>query len=420
LSREGRRASGRPDGLRFAPPRIDLSPEVAWVLTRAFATSPDLVRGVSGVLSPPAVLAAAQALDLAPRIAARNPRATLIAEVGVEVAEELFAARFRAVAGGLALTAAIAEIAAAATALDLPLAFLKYAALDLSGRLLAGSRAACDVDVLVPERRAADLQVALIARGFEAVGSEEEHQLPALVHPRLGAVEVHRSILGLRLDGVRSARYEDLLERGLLEAPPRFGGLATIPVPQVLAAHAIVHGLGQHGGQPRAYPFLKMVGDLNDLNGLAVLDGLDFVVGSESRVAIDAWLSRDVAPREVAAVFDLATELAAGRPRTEGDDGPALLLRHALLGAFDPSYRAALKLDFFAAAPSDRERHLLARLRAALFLSDRQIDTIYGPPRSRWGYLGRRLARPFDLVRRAWVSVRSARTIARRRGRDPV
>jgi hypothetical protein len=36
----------------------------------------------------------------------------------------------------------------------------------------------------------------------------------------------------------------------------------------------------------------------------------------------------------------------------------------------------------------------------AVFLTRAQIDAIYGTPRHRLGYLGRRLARPFDLVRR--------------------
>jgi hypothetical protein len=36
----------------------------------------------------------------------------------------------------------------------------------------------------------------------------------------------------------------------------------------------------------------------------------------------------------------------------------------------------------------------------AVFLSNAQIDAIYGPPRHPLGYLGRRLARPFDLLRR--------------------
>jgi hypothetical protein len=33
-------------------------------------------------------------------------------------------------------------------------------------------------------------------------------------------------------------------------------------------------------------------------------------------------------------------------------------------------------------------------------LSRTQIDVVYGKPRSKWGYLGWRLARPFDLLRR--------------------
>jgi hypothetical protein len=43
---------------------------------------------------------------------------------------------------------------------------------------------------------------------------------------------------------------------------------------------------------------------------------------------------------------------------------------------------------------------LLRSLVGAVVLSDAQIDAIYGPPRGRLGYLGRRLARPFDLLGR--------------------
>lgn len=392
-------------GQRFAPPPFDLTPEITWVLMRAF--------GPASVRSPlpldgEEALSIARALDLGARIAARNDRAVLAAEIGAEAAEELLAIRRAAAAGGLALSASIAEVVTAAENLGLPVVFLKYAALELSGRLLAGSRAAGDVDVLVPSERAQELQQALCGRGYAVAGSEEEHQLPALVHPRFGAVEVHRSILGLRLDGVRSASYSDLAERKLLEALPAKHLLdsATIPVRSVLAAHAIVHGIGQHGGQPRAYPFLKMVADLLDLG-----------VELQAKAEIATWLSSDVSGEEIAALFELANELAAGRPRTDGERGAAVLLRHALLGAFDAEYRQALKLEFFAAAPSDRERSLLARVRAALFLSDRQIDAIYGAPPSRLGYFGRRVARPFDLVLRAFAARSSARALARRRGR---
>jgi hypothetical protein len=48
---------------------------------------------------------------------------------------------------------------------------------------------------------------------------------------------------------------------------------------------------------------------------------------------------------------------------------------------------------------------------STVFLSEAQIDAIYGRPRGRLGYLGRRLARPFDLLLRlgrygvSWVRV---------------
>jgi hypothetical protein len=73
-----------------------------------------------------------------------------------------------------------------------------------------------------------------------------------------------------------------------------------------------------------------------------------------------------------------------------------------LAGRLDPEYERSLRLGLFHSQPSDRPPAVrLARsVLSTVFLSDAQIDAIYGPPRNRLGYLGRRLARPFDLLLR--------------------
>ena len=72
----------------------------------------------------------------------------------------------------------------------------------------------------------------------------------------------------------------------------------------------------------------------------------------------------------------------------------------------------------FRPQPSDRGPavRLACAVWHAVALSDAQIDAIYarsGPPRTRLGYLGRRLARPLDLLLRLvsytarWLKLRA-------------
>ena len=79
-----------------------------------------------------------------------------------------------------------------------------------------------------------------------------------------------------------------------------------------------------------------------------------------------------------------------------------MLLRHILAGRLDAEYEASLRLGFFRPQPSDRLPvvRFVRSVLGAVFLTRGQIDAIYGPPRRPLGYLGRRLARPFDLLRR--------------------
>src|SRR5436309_3972650 len=247
--------------LRFRPPRLTVSPEARWMLLRAFGPA---AAPAAAPVEPAAALALARRFEVSARIAARQGRERLAAELGAEAAAGFARDRVAAAAVSMRLMAAagqVASIAATAAPSGIPLAFLKFAGLEGAGLLAAGSRGACDVDVLAPARRAAELWRALAAAGWQGADHPGyEHQLPALSHPERGVVEVHRLIPGLRLDGPTSATWEDLERAGLLVPLPAslgFAGRCTAPVPEVQAAHVLVHGLGQHGFFPSSYSLLK-------------------------------------------------------------------------------------------------------------------------------------------------------------------
>jgi hypothetical protein len=439
-------------GLRFRPPAVEMSPAIRWMLVRAF--------GPVGAAAPAAggeeALGLCRLFELSARVAARQGRARLQAEIG-EAAAGFARDQALAVAGGMRLMALGGRVAAAAAALDLPLVFLKFAGLELSGLLAPGSRAACDLDVLAPAGRAGELQRALIAGGFRPSGlPPPEQQLAALAGAE-GIVEVHRVLLGVRIAGERSATLADLVRAGLLvpvtllpgdaagteEAGTRddhlgrlapdddearlardvneggfatdghADGLATL-APVAAVAHALVHGIAQHGWSPLAYSLFKMFGDLVDL-------GFGGAAGAALGAAAGPWVAGELTAGELAAARGLCAALAAGDDLGGWGDSPAVeaaLLRHALAGRLQPPYERALKLGLFRRQPSDHaEAGRLARsLLATLWLSRDQVDAIYGPPRHRLGYLARQLARPFDLLARLGRYGGRALALRRRRG----
>jgi hypothetical protein len=351
-------------------------------------------------VDPAEALALCRRFDLAGRVAARQGRARLGVELGKGGAVG-FAREQAAAAGmGMRLSALASRVAEAATERDIPLVFLKFAALELSGALAPGSRSACDVDVLVPEPGAAELQAALAARGFSASGLPGlEHQLPTLAGPE-GVVELHRVLLGVRLDGRTSATAGDLARAGLLLPLPELPGNAATPAPAVAVAYTLVHGLGQHGWWPQSYPLFKMVADLVDL-GLGGPEGAVL-----AKKPAGTWIAGDVPPAEVDATRLLCAALAAGEDLSswgESPAPPALLLRHILAGRLDAGYERSLRLGLFRAQPSDRPpaARLARTLLRTVFLTRSQVDALYGPPRGgALGYLGRRLWRPVDLAGR--------------------
>jgi hypothetical protein len=385
--------------VRFRPPALAMGPEVRWMLRRAFGPAGAAVPvGAGGPVEPQAVLDLCRRFEVSGRVAARQGRARLAAELGAAAAGQLARDQAIAVAGGLRIVALAERVTAVAARLGLTPVLLKFAALELGGALAPGSREACDLDVLVPSGRAAELQRALTGAGFRASPLPPyEHQLAALESPE-GVVEVHRLLLGVRVAGRRSATADDLAREGLLRPLPALAGRAAAPVPAVAAAHALVHGIAQHGWTPHAHSLLKMVADLLDL-------GFAGPGGAELARQVAAWTARELAAGEVEAARRLCVALAAGDGLEGWEESrapEAVLLRHALAGRLDPGYERALRLALFRRRPTDAPEPVrLARaVAAAVWLSRAQVDAIYGPPRRRLGYLARRLGRPFDLLAR--------------------
>jgi hypothetical protein len=381
--------------LRFDPPDVPVPPEVRWMLLRAFGPPG---APFSQAVEPAGALAAARRFEVSPRVASRQGRARLAAELGAEAAAGFQRDLTTAAAQGMRIEALLREVAAAAAEREIPLVLLKFAALEAGGTLAPGARTACDLDVMAPPERVEELQAALLARGFRASGlPDSEHQLAAVLHPSGGVVEVHRLVPGVRPDGGGSATVATLSRAGLLAPAPGLPGVS-LPAREVQMAHTLVHGIGQHGFWPDSYPLLRMCGDLIDLG---------FHDESAAPLAQRAarLVERDLAPTEAEAVRDLCRALSVGEgPAGEEPGQGAVLLRHILAGRLDADYASALRLSLFRSQPSDRPPvvRVVRTALAAVFLSRAQIDAISGRPRHPLGYLGRRLARPFDLLWRLW------------------
>lgn len=406
--------------LRFAPPPLELTPELRWVLIRAFGPA---ARAAPRPADGAAALAAARRLGMASRIGAKRGWQALATEVGAEAAAGFHRDRLAAGFSALTVLALTRELAEVSAGLGIPLVLLKFAALHLAGAITPGSRAAADLDALVPTDRAKDLTAALRARGFEVRPLwDQEHHLPALVHPERGAVELHLLLPGVsapRAPGAprrprerRFAGYEELAAAGALRPAEGVAGSSSIPANEVLAAHALAHGIAQHGWAPAAYPLMRMLADLVDL-GVAGPNGGELIAGAQR------WLTGSVDPEETAAARALCVALNEGDLDALSDrDGAAQLLAHVLAGALRDDYRRALKLRGTLTGLTERPplRIALCQLGGAVFLSRRQIDAIYGPPRSWLGYLGRRLARPFDLAARLLRYLADHRRLRKREG----
>ena len=387
-------------GFRFDPPTLPPSVVRDWILSRAFGpmTEENPMEGRGPGAFEKAAFEMACSLGVLPRLVSRLGL-RLNDEVSPEEAELFWAEYRRNARSTLQLVGLASKVAEIADETETPLVFLKFAALELSGRLAPASRGAVDLDVLVAPERATFFHAQLIARGYRIADAHTyEHQLPALAHPSGALVEVHRMIPGVRVEGRASATASALSEHGLLERVAGLPERCMVPKRDVLIAHALVHGIAQHGHAPRAYPILRMIGDLIDL-------GVTAPEAGESVRVVAGWIERDLAREEIDAAVGLSRWLeapdASGR-RRESPVEAGRLLAHIVAGTFDERYAASLKIAGFGQAPSDRSplTQRLSELWGALFLTRGQVEILYGPTRTRWGRALRRLQRPFDLARR--------------------
>lgn len=381
--------------IRFQPPKVEADSTLRWVLLRAFAPP-----GIAPAGEPlRGALALARRLGLASRIASRQDAALLVAEVGEEDARGFQRRRAATVANQLRSAATAEEVARRAEADGISLVLLKGFALEVSGRVTPGSRPAADLDLLVPEARLATLQATLAVAGFNASPTPAmEHQLPPLVAPAGGVVELHRCLLGVRLAGsARSVTYDLLLKAGQLEPAPGWPG-HFVPSRAVLLAHAAVHGLVQHGYSPDAYVALRLVADWIDLSAPDS--------SATELETVTALVAGVLSVAEIQGLRELVERLAAGDLRLLAENpasSPAAgLLHHLLAGTLNEAYASALKLEMLVHPLSDSS-YPVARLKAlknALLPTAEELEVLYGGWGGPWGRLGRRLWRPLDLALR--------------------
>jgi hypothetical protein len=392
-------------GVRFRPPRVDLSAELAWTLERAFGSSGTPSRHPRQ--NPVAAADLAEQIDLMARVASRVDRSQLFDELGEAAANRFSEAHRRVVANAMATVAACRQVAGIAAVRGAPVVATKGAALRLLEIGTLGARPSCDVDLMTSEDALDRLQRLLIEAGYreEAIPTAEQ-QLAPLHHPSGLVVELHRMLRGVRVDGRSSATTDALMERRLLV--PVEGGPDNLYVPSrdVLLSHVLVHGIAQHGSSPGSYPLFRMVADVQDFE-------LDVHAWQRFLERSRPWIGSDVSREEASAVWRLARRL--GRRDTpesilSADDEPSLMLRHVIAGELDPEYQRSLRIRHLAhpLVGSSRTRTLLRKIRTNLWLRRQELDNIYGRPASSpIGYAGLRLWRPIDLGLQALASLRA-------------
>ncbi len=306
-------------GFRFAPPPLPASAELDWVLLRAFA--PPAARAPE-VVSEAAWEEAAR-LGLAPRIASRSDAALLAAELGEEVAGRFLAARRGAASTALRYEDLAGELAELCRAIGVSLVFLKGIALHLGEHTPPGARPFGDLDCLAGGEDATILWDALVERGFAAGAADaNEQHLPPLAAPTWGVIDVHFALRGLWHPPGGWWTGERLFTESQVRALPALPG-SWVPKPAMLAAHALAHGLDQHGLAPGQHGLLRMAADLADL-----LPGEE--EWNELAAAAAPWLEPTLSPVEIGAARRLVLALRAGQPPAGAalDEPAGLLLRH--------------------------------------------------------------------------------------------
>lgn len=317
---------------RLAPPLSRHGPELDWVLARAFGPA-----GATSKASPDVSFRQAHALDLCRglglggRIAGRTPADLLERELGREGQRALAFERLRLLGTNRELSDAARRVREVAQPLGINPLWLKFAALSARGFVEPGDREARDVDLLATEPEGVALHAALVRAGFRAVpGPSAAHQLPALVADSGAAVEIHRCIWGVSVSGGAST-LEDLLQHDAVTSLP--DGTATLR-DDLLAAHALVHGLVQHRSRPKEYAPFRALADLIDLQAWRF-----------SQARIHAAIAGLLSQADIASATELARALRHGTPSAHLAERDQALLANLLAASLDADFQSALGVE---------------------------------------------------------------------------
>ncbi len=367
-------------------------PELEWALVSAFReTATPWEHPLDGRRA----AATADRLGFLSRIVHGLGPDRLAAELGPEPAREALAAYRESALASAKLVALARLVGRVAGESGIRVVALKHAALCLAGISSPAARGAVDADVLVADADAARLTEALAGVGIAvSTAPAYEHQHRPLVHREAGMLELHRTVPGVRVvPGGRDATLDALVERDLATPLSPEGPFLLVPRPHVLLAHALAHGLFQHGLEPGAYPPLKLLGDVADLRraaGDALLgEALPLVVETVNEAdARAAWaLPPLLATQGVAALL--------ARPAS----AEARLLAHLVRGALEPEYAESLRLRAVLGLPSSRGgvAGLLGAAWHALAITPAQARNLYGA-KTPLAYALALAWRPFHLV----------------------
>jgi hypothetical protein len=367
-------------------------------LLRAFGP---LERPCERKLEPDRASALAIRLGVGERLASRLGAEHLTGVLGTVPAAPLLESVRSAAVSGMRLLALARVVADAAASLGIPLVFTKFLALNARGWVATGARQAVDIDVLVPCPRVERLDEALVEAGLVREDSDDRgHHLVPLRSPLGGAVELHRSLLGVRIDR-KSVTADDLLAHGRVERLAAFPGECFVPSEDVLRAHVIVHAFVHHAYPHDSYPLFRAIGDLLDLEA----GHSDAPAARDSADAAYALIRKDMPRKRFDAIQRLSHRLGTGDPSLldelprKGRSDEAELLAHLVSAAVREPYYA--KLFLRGLRPHSDSPLPLAFTEAVLseiFLTPARMAKTYGRPRSRLGTLGRHVYRPIDLV----------------------
>lgn len=382
-----------PDSFRFTPPQFELPAEAQWVMMAALSSAPPTP---ASHLDQEELLLWLQRLGLAERLAFRHPPDLLLSTLGQTIHDALVTQQRRAAGRTLMLIELARTIADAALQLETPVVLLKGVALMALEVTPVGSRDASDVDALVPRGKAQQLANDLVARGFEQSQVHESSQhLPALIHPRMGLTEIHVALRELRINAPRDAEFEDLEKHQLLSPIPDLANTYA-PSPEVLAAHALAHGIAQHGRSPKSYPFLRMMADLQDIAPH---------IGSfeEMLDAARPFLQKTVSQRELNAVLELERCFRSGFVAATGDG--AALLRHPVAGTLSPDYQDSLKAGAFWSAVKRRDWQKISRRISHSLTAGSKVDDSADSEKTRKGLVEQALG----VLRVGWAWLKRSR-----------